>query len=441
MEKALDKINLMLSEKGLFSRWLQVEGALAETMGQLDIIPKDAAKDIVARCDIQYIDIEKYEEIYKQTGHPMVALLKLLEQAVGSASGQYIHFGATTQDIIDTATVLLLKETIKVVEIKLKNLMKITCQLAEQYAETPMIGRTHNIHAQPITFGYKAAIWAGELSRCLERIQQGKQRILVIQLSGAVGSMVSFGHKGMEIQTAMAEKLGLWVPEICWHASRDCYGEFAMVMMLVGSCLERISREIYALMGTEFQELSEMWDEEKIGSSTMPHKINPTKSQHVIASAVRLRHLSEEVIEWMPVDHERNMQHFLGERSCIEGICQVVISLLDDSEELLGTLKVFPEHMLMNMNLLGGLTQSEHIMFALSEKIGKQNAHHIVHKIAVDAFMHHKNFETMLFENKEISEIFSAQEIHQLLNPMEYIGKCPEMANHVASILREKWGI
>lgn len=438
MEKALGKMQALLSRDGMFNRWLSVEKALANAQAKLGIVPSEVAEKIAEYADVSKLEIEKYDEIYQKTGHPMVSMLKLLEAAIGGKAGQYIHLGATTQDIIDTAVVLAVKETIEIAEKKLVSITKAACDLAERYAGTPMMGRTHNVQALPITFGYKAAIWASELYRCLERVRESRNRVPALQLSGAVGSMVSFGEDGFAIQKLMAEELGLLVPDICWHASRDRYGEFAADMALIGCALGRIAREVYLLMGTEFGELSEYWGEGRVGSSTMPHKVNPTSTQHMIGKATGLRYLSAEVQELMLVDHERNMQHSIEEQKAVEEICLYVTELLDRGEELLSTLVVNEENMLNNVNKLGGLTQSEHIMLELGKKIGKQNAHEIVNKIAVRSFQEHLNFENELINHKEVAEVLGAQNIHDLLDPLKYMGKCPEMARTTAGEIRER---
>lgn len=438
MGTMLKQTEELLSRKGLFSRWLAVEKALANAQAELGIIPKETAQGIAAKAQVEYLDMDRYDEIYQKTNHPMVSMLRSLEDAVGGDAGQYIHLGATTQDIIDTAMVLALKNILGNAVEKLENMIASACDLAENYADTPMMGRTHNVQALPITFGYKAAIWASELNRCRDRLKECSERILVLQLSGAVGSMVSFGEDGEAIQKLMAEELKLGVPDICWHASRDRYGEFAANMGLVGVGIGRIANEVYSLMGTECGELSEYWGEGRVGSSTMPHKVNPTSTQHIIAKSTHLRYACAEIMELMLVDHERNMQHFIGERSKMEQICLYVSEVLDRGEELLATLVVNEENMLLNLNRLGGLTQSEHIMLKLGKKVGKQNAHGIVGKIAVDSFCNHLSFEEELCKNTQITDVIPADEIHELLDPLKYVGKCSDMAHNVANQLRGK---
>lgn len=441
MKRALNEIREILSRDGMFNRWLSFEKALANAQAKLGIIPAEAAEKIAENASADKLAMERYDEIYQKTGHPMVSMLRLLEEAIGGEAGQYIHLGATTQDVIDTANVLAVRAAMDLAEEKLFSIISAACDLAEKYAKTPMMGRTHNVHAQPITFGYKAAIWASELARSVERIREARKRVQCIQLSGAVGSMVSFGNDGAKIQRLVAQELGLGVPDICWHTARDRFGEFASDMSLIGCALGKIAQEVYLAMGTEIGELSEFWGEGRVGSSTMPHKVNPTNTQHLMGKATRLRYLSAEMQELMLVDHERNMQHSIEEQKVLEEICLCVSEVLDRGEELLSTLIVNEDNMLLNLNRLGGLTQSEHIMLELGKKIGKQKAHHMVNQIAVDSFKKHLNFEEELKKDSFIAEVLGEQNIHELLNPFHYMGKCTEMALETAKSIREEMEI
>lgn len=189
MSNMLSNIENSLSRDGQFNRWLRVEQALASAQAVLGIIPEDIAAQIKEKANVKFLEMDRYDELYQKTGHPMVSMLRLLEDAIGCSAGQYIHLGATTQDIIDTAMVLAMKETMEEADRVLREMLRSACSLAEKYANTPMMGRTHNVQALPITFGYKAAIWASELDRCLERLAESRKRVLAVQLSGAVGKI------------------------------------------------------------------------------------------------------------------------------------------------------------------------------------------------------------------------------------------------------------
>lgn len=435
--RAIDsEVRALFSRDGRFARWLKVEAALAAAQAGLGIIPEKAAQEICSAAHVEKLALERYDELYAKTGHPMVSMLRLLEEAAGPDSGQYIHLGATTQDIMDSAMVLAFQTLYGLFRDKLMSIQSSVLELCRRYADTPMMGRTHNIQALPITFGYKAAVWADELERCLQRLEQSRERVLALQLSGAVGSMVSFGADGDAIQAGMAQALGLAVPAVSWHASRDRLAEFTGEMALLAGCLGRIAQEVYLLMGTELGELSEPWAEGKVGSSTMPHKINPTTTQHMMSLARDIRYHHAAVLEMMWVDHERNIMHFVGERQHVEDCCMAAGELLDRADDLLAGLQVNEKAMLDNLNRLGGLTQSEHVMLELGRKIGKQRAHELVNRIAVDAFHSGEPFESALLNNETAAQAMTAEQLHALLDPMAYLGQCPGIARRVAEQLR-----
>ena len=437
MKAILPEISAFFSRDGRFARWLRVEAALAGAQGTLGLIPAQAAADISAATHVECLALDRYDEFYAKTGHPMVAMLRLLEEAAGAESGQYIHLGATTQDVMDTAMILALRDMFTLVRAKLVSIQAAVLVLCERYADTPMMGRTHNVQALPITFGYKAAIWADELERCIGRLDQSRERILVLQLSGAVGSMVSFGTEGEAIQKQMARELDLCIPAISWHASRDRLAEFTGELALIGGCLGRMAQEVYLLMGTELGELSEPWAAGKVGSSTMPHKVNPTSTQHMMSLARDIRYHHAAVLEMMWVDHERNIMHFVGERQHIEDCCVAAGELLDRADALMAGIRVNEANMLANLNRLGGLTQSERVMLELGRHIGKQHAHALINRIAVDAFQNGKSFEDELKKNGTVVQALGAEQIHALLDPLQYLGECPALARKAAQILRK----
>lgn len=435
--RAIDsEVRNLFSRDGRFTRWLRVEAVLAQAQASLGIIPEKAAADISAAAHVEKLALDRYDELYAKTGHPMVSMLRLLEEAAGPESGQYIHLGATTQDIMDSAMALALQTLYGLFGEKLVSIQSSILELCQRYAGTPMMGRTHNVQALPITFGYKAAIWADELERCIQRLEQSRERVLALQLSGAVGSMVSFGSDGNAIQARMAQTLGVAVPAVSWHASRDRLAEFTGWLALTGGCLGRIAQEVYLLMGTEFGELSEPWAKGKVGSSTMPHKINPTSTQHMMSLARDIRCHHAAVLEMMWVDHERNIMHFAGERQHIEDCCMAAGELLDRADELMAGLQVNEKAMLDNLNRLGGLTQSEQVMLELGRQIGKQRAHELVNQIAVDAFHSGTPFEAALLKNEAVSQAMTEEQIHALLDPMACLGQCPEIARQMADTLR-----
>ncbi len=433
-----EAMNRIFSEKGRFQRWLDVEASLARVQASLSVIPKEAADAISRKANAELLDLKRYKEVYQQTGHPMVAMLRLFQPIVEGGFGQYIHLGATTQDIMDTAMMLALKEAHRIIYESLRRIESDLLDMAERHADTLMVGRTHAVQALPITFGYKVAIWAREIRRNIQRLKECRNRIFVVQLCGAVGTMAAFGSKGPEIQALVAKNLGLGDSDISWHASRDRLAEFANLLALIGGALGRIGQEVYLLMATEVGEVCEPWQKGVVGSSTMPHKVNPQIAQTMRDLARKLRYNSSFVTEVMMVDHERNLDHFLGEREKMEESCLIMGELLTHSEDMAKNMAVNPEKMKTNLILLKGLLLSESVMIELGKKVGKQSAHEIIYEDAMKSMKEETDFKQILLGDSRINKHLTAAEIDRLLNPEEYVGLAPDMARKTVALSRKE---
>jgi adenylosuccinate lyase len=431
-------MNQIFSEKARFQRWLDVEASLARIQASLSIIPKEAADAIGRKANVELLDLKKYKEMYQQTGHPMVAMLRLFQPIVEGGFGQYIHLGATTQDIMDTAMMLALKKAHEIIYASLRRIESDLLDMAEQHADTLMVGRTHAVQALPITFGYKVAIWAREIRRDIQRLKECRDRIFVVQLCGAVGTMAAFGSKGPEIQSLVAKDLGLEDSDISWHASRDRLAEFANLLALIGAALGRIGQEVYLLMATEVGEVCEPWQKGVVGSSTMPHKVNPQIAQSMRDLARKLRYNASFVTEVMMVDHERNLDHFLGEREKMEESCLIMGELLTHGEDMAKNMTVNPGKMKANLDLLKGLLLSESVMIELGKKIGKQSAHEVIYEDAMKSMKEEVDFKRVLLEDARVSQHLTRGDIDRLLNPAEYIGLAPRMARDMVSLSRKE---
>jgi adenylosuccinate lyase len=433
-----EAMNRIFSEKGRLQRWLDVEASLARIQASLGIIPKEAADAVSRRANVELLDLERYKEMYQQTGHPMVAMLRLFQPVVEGNFGQYIHFGATTQDIMDTAMMLALKETHEITYASLRRIEFDLLNMAEQHADTLMVGRTHGVQALPITFGYKVAVWAREIRRNIQRLKESRDRIFVVQLCGAVGTMAAFGSNGPKIQSLVAKDLGLGDSDISWHASRDRLAEFANLLALIGGALGRMGQEVYLLMATEVGEVCEPWQKGVVGSSTMPHKVNPQIAQNMRDLARKLRYNASFVNEVMVVDHERNLDHFLGEREKMEESCLIMGELLTHGEDMAKNMTVNPGKMKTNLQLLKGLLLSESVMIELGKKIGKQSAHEIVYEDAMKSMKDEIDFKQVLMEDVRVSQHLTRSEIERLLSPEEYVGLAPRMARDMVSLSRKE---
>jgi adenylosuccinate lyase len=433
-----EAMNQIFSEKARFQRWLDVEASLARIQASLSIIPKEAADAICSKANVELLDLKRYKEMYQQTGHPMVAMLRLFQPIVEGGFGQYIHLGATTQDIMDTAMMVALKKAHEIIYESLRRIEFNLLNMAERHADTLMVGRTHAVQALPITFGFKVAIWAREIRRNIQRLKECRERIFVVQLCGAVGTMAAFGSKGPEIQSLVANDLGLGESDISWHASRDRLAEFANLLALIGAALGRIAQEVYLLMATEVGEVCEPWQKGVVGSSTMPHKVNPQIAQNMRDLARKLRYNASFVTEVMMVDHERNLDHFLGERDKMEESCLIMGELLTHGEDMAKNMTVNPERMKTNLDFLKGLLLSESVMIELGKKIGKQSAHEVVYEDAMKSMREEIDFKQVLLEDTRVNQHLTKADIDRLLNPEEYIGLAPRMARDVVSLSRKE---
>jgi adenylosuccinate lyase len=433
-----EAMNRIFSEKGRFQRWLDVEASLSRIQASLSMIPKEAAEAISRKANVELLDLGRYKEMYQQTGHPMVAMLRLFQPVVERNFGQYIHFGATTQDIMDTAMMLALKKAHEIIYVSLRRIEFDLLNMAEQHADTLMVGRTHAVQALPITFGYKVAIWAREIRRNIQRLKECRGRIFVVQLCGAVGTMAAFGSMGPKIQSLVAKDLGLGDSDISWHASRDRLAEFANLLALIGAALGRIGQEVYLLMATEVGEVCEPWQKGVVGSSTMPHKVNPQIAQNMRDLARKLRYNASFVTEAMIVDHERNLDHFLGEREKMEESCLIMGELLTYGEDVAKNMTVNPARMKTNLQLLKGLLLSESVMIELGKKIGKQSAHEIVYENAMKSLKEEIDFKQVLLQDARVNQHLTKTDIDRLLNPEEYLGLAPQMARDMVSLSRRE---
>jgi adenylosuccinate lyase len=433
-----EAMNQIFSERGRFQRWLDVEASLARTQAFLGMIPREAADAISRGANVELLDLNRYEEMYMQTGHPMVAMLRLFQPVVEGNFGQYIHFGATTQDIMDTAMMIAVKKAHEITYASLRQIELDLLNMAEQHADTLMVGRTHGVQALPITFGYKVAVWAREIRRNIQRLKECRDRIFVVQLCGAVGTMAAFGSKGPEIQSLVANDLGLGDSDISWHASRDRLAEFANLLALTGAALGRIGQEVYLLMATEVGEVCEPWQRGVVGSSTMPHKVNPQIAQNMRDLARKLRYNASFINEVMVVDHERNLDHFLGEREKMEESCLIMGELLTHGEDMCKNMTVNSGRMKTNLQLLKGLLLSESVMIELGKKIGKQSAHEVVYEDAMKSLRQEIDFKQLLLEDARVNQHLTKADIDRLLNPEEYVGLARRIARDTVSLSRKE---
>jgi adenylosuccinate lyase len=427
----------IFEDKRIIQNWLDIEVALANTQAELGIIPKEAAEEITKKAKVENLNIAEIEEGIGKIGHSLVPTLRNLEKICDNGYGEYIHLGPTTQDIIDTGFILSIKDAFELIYNDLRDVEEILLDLASKYRDTVMAGRTHGQQALPITFGFKCAIWVSEIRRNIERMKECRERAMVGQMNGAVGSMAGFGEKALDVSNGTIEKLGLKIPDIVWASSRDRIIEVTSIMSITAATLGKISHEITTLQKTEFSELAEGFVEGMVGSSTMPHKRNPGLSEAITTLSRIAKANMELAYESMFTEHERDGALWKIEWYCVSQNIISAGTAVAKSKKLLKNLVVFDKKMRENLDILKGLMLSEPLMLALGDKIGKQTAHEIVYEISMKTFEENREFKDMLMENGLIKEKFTEEEIASYLDPEGYTGKCGYFVDNVTSKIKE----
>lgn len=425
------EMRAIFSDVSWVQRCLDVEAALAQTEAALDVIPAAAAEEITRRAQAENIDLAELRREILAVGHRIVPLVRLFQKACAGDAGQYIHWGATTQDIIDSATVLQVRDCLRVFERELAAIEAAMIRQAREHRDTIQAGRTHGQQALPITFGYKVAVWASEVRRHRERLRDMAPRLLVGQMSGAVGTMASFGDKGPEILAGTMERLGIGVPDICWQASRDRFAEFICWIGLVAATLGKIAGEVIELQKVEFGEVEERFTHGKVGSSTMPHKRNPLLSEGIKALTMKIRQNASGALMAASPEHERDRAVWDAELSALYESCLLLSAALDKSRLLIDGLVIHADDMAANLDRLGGLLLSEAVMLKLAEQIGRQDAHDVVYEACMKAFEERRKLKDVLLQDDQVAGRLSGDEIDRLLDPAAYVGRAPQIVDEI----------
>ncbi|WP_085247040.1 adenylosuccinate lyase [Gilliamella mensalis] len=418
------------SEQNRLQQQVEVEVALAQAEGELGVIPAEAANAIIAKADVTKLSIQHIAEEAAKAKHSLMSTINALQKQVGDA-GQYIHYGATTQDIVDTATVLQLKQSFVVIERDSKQVALELKRLAKQYQYLPMVGRTHGMQALPTTFGFKLAVWLDEFIRHLQRLSEIKQRVLVGNISGAICTYASIGKLGPQVESRALTLLGLNTPNIGWQAARDRFSEYASVVALISGTLGKIGNEFYNLMRTEINEVEEPFSAGKIGSTTMPHKRNPAALEGLASLTAPLLKSVALIHESMKVEHERDAMSWRAEWIALPEINLYISAQLQIALAVLKGLKVNADRMLANLSLQNGLLLSEKVMFEIGKRLGKQTAHQLVYQSAMKAFEQNRPFKDILLEDPSLNKEFTESELDTWLDPINYLGSAPEKVAQV----------
>lgn len=421
-----------------YQRWLDVESALAMAQGELGLIPLKAAENIRDNARIKTLDLNAIREGLKVTSHSLMPLLNALNHVCDKEAGQFIHFGATTQDIQDTAQILEIRDVLSIIERDLSIVIEQVMALATKHMNLVTIGRTHTQHALPMTMGLKIGVWLDELWRNYERLIEMKDRLLVSQLFGGVGTMDPFGEKAFELLTLFSEKVGLHAPNIAWHASRDRITEYLITLAIISGTLAKIADEIRCLARNEIGEMEEPFQMGKIGSSTMPHKRNPEMCEQVVVLSKLINSNASLGFEGMLNEHERDYRSVRLEWVTITDSSLFACGQLSLMKDILSDLRIHDVMVEENVGKAAPLISTEALMFFLGLKIGKQTAHTLIYETSMQSIENAEPFLDILMNRPEMAGHFTREEIEQVMLPKNHIGMSVELTKRTIAYVKDK---
>jgi 3-carboxy-cis,cis-muconate cycloisomerase len=423
------------SDENRTQKYLDVEAALARVQGRLGLIPQEAANEIVRHCHLDQIDLAKLREQTERIGYPILGVVSQLNALCKDKLGEYCHWGATTQDITDTATVLQIREALELVEADLAAISKALADLARKHRDTPMIGRSNLQQAIPVTFGYKMAGLLAAIERHRERLSQLRPRVLVGEFAGAAGTLASLERGAMETQAGLMRELGLGQPLIAWHTVRDSIAEVGAFLGLVGGTLGKLSMDVKLMMQTEVAEVYEPYYHGRGSSSTMPQKRNPISSCYIHAAISVVRQHSAALMDAMVADHERSTGPWEIEWIVLPETFCLMAGALKQSRFVLEGLEVDEARMRENIDMTHGLVMSEAVMMGLGPFLGREYAHDLVYDICRDSVKTGRHLLDLLAEHPEITKHVDRAALARMCDPANYLGQSGVMVDRVLASL------
>lgn len=424
----------VFEEENRLQKLLDVEAALALAHAEVGNFPRKDAEKIAVMASTKYVKVERVKAIEKEIKHDIASMVRALSE-VCESSGAYVHLGATSYDIVDTANALQLKDALQIIQKRLETLKEILQKQANQHKATVMMGRTHGQHALPITLGFKFSVWGYEISRHIDRLEDCKKRVLVGKVSGAVGTQAGLGEHAQQIQELVMKQLKIDAAEISTQiVQRDRYAEFVCILAGVASSLEDFAAEIRELQRPEIAELFESFEQKKqVGSSTMPHKQNPETCERVCGLARIVRSLVVPALEDMVTWHERDLTQSSAERFILPASCILLDYILNLMCNIIANLRVDEQRMLQNLELTKGIAMSEAVMMALTKKgVNRQEAHELLRKLTIISSTEKKDFKAVLQADPLVSSKLSETEVTDALNPKKYLGTAVKQAEKFA---------
>lgn len=423
----------LFDDRAMLQSWLDFEAALARGQAALGLIPKKAAKAITRAAKIDGLDMDEIAVETARTAHPLVPLVRSLARKAGPEAGGFVHLGATTQDVMDSGFVLCARAGLDELERDCGVFSDLLLDLAVAHRKSFMAGRTHGQHALPTTFGLRLAGWHDEMRRHRQRLDEMRKRVLVGSFGGAAGTLAGYGPSALELRDAVMGELGLGVPETSWHSCQDGFAELVSVLALLGGTAEKIAREVYFLSRTEIGEAAELEGANQVGSSTMPHKVNPIRSEAIIGAAMTLRAQAGIAMAAAVAQDDRDMGPGMSLWKCIPESFILIGGILERLIEVMGSLRIDPKRMRATLDATNGLILSEAVMLALAEDIGRQSAHHVVSEASRTSRASGRAFDECLREHPEIAGRIAPARLNALLNPEGYVGMAVAIVDRLAA--------
>jgi 3-carboxy-cis,cis-muconate cycloisomerase len=421
----------IFSDAARVQYYLDIEAALARVEARLGIIPAAAAEEIGRHCDAAEFDFTLLKSATERIGYPVLPVVQQLVSQCRDGLGEWCHWGATTQDITDTATVLQIRDALAIVEDDINAIAAALARLAQRHRDTPMAGRSNLQQATPISFGFKCAVLLAGFQRHLQRLRELRPRVLVGEFAGASGTLASLGAEGLKVQAALMAELGLGQPEIAWHTMRDRIAEVGCFLGLLCGTLGKISLDVKLMMQTEVEEVFEPFAEGRGSSSTMPQKRNPISCVYIHACISVVHQHVAALLDAMVEDHERSTGPWEIEWIVLPGIFALSAAALHHTRSLLDGLQVDAARMRANLDITKGLIVSEAVMMGLGPALGRQRAHDLVYAICREVVTGRGTFLDLLAAHPEIQPHMDRARLAALVDPANYLGLAGEMVDRV----------
>ena len=429
----------VFSERARLQGLLDFEAALARAEARAGVIPDAAVPPITSQCRAELFDLAELARGAALSGNTAIPVVNALTAKVARLDGgaaRFVHFGATSQDAMDTGLVLQLRAAFDLLEVDLARLAAALRRLAEAHRRTPLAGRSWLQQAQPITFGLKVGGWWSAVERHRDRFREVRPRLLSVELGGAVGTLEAFGEKGLEVASALARELSLALPDLPWHAERDRVAEAATTLGLLVGTLGKIARDVSLLMQSEVAEAFEPAEPGRGGSSSMPHKRNPVSSAVALAAAVRVPGLVATMLSAMVQEHERGLGGWHAEWETLPEIARLAAGALAHMADVLEKLEVDPGRMARNLEVTGGAIKAAAVSLALAPALGKKAAHELLEEASRRAARERRPLREVLGEDQEVQSRLSPSDLDRLFDPLGGVGQAVELLERALATRR-----